>query len=203
VHGPETQSWDFQEIGDVRIVGRHVFNSEGDFLDVPRTYGIEFGLKLPTGATDIENSGGEEAERPLQPGTGTTDAILGAFVSQRFAGGGSSAFAKVSLQEALAESEGYAPGTRLGVDAGYRYQASDAVGLMAQVNLQWKDEDSGDNAEPEHSGGTFVHLSPGIAVSAGEVVQVYAFYQVPLYQDVNGVQLTADDGMVLGVGARF
>ena len=36
-----------------------------------------FGLKLPTGKYDVTNDEGEQAERTLQPGTGTTDLLLG------------------------------------------------------------------------------------------------------------------------------
>ena len=42
-------------------------------------FGLQFGIKLPTGKFDVANDEGEVAERSLQPGSGTTDAILGAF----------------------------------------------------------------------------------------------------------------------------
>jgi len=200
---PAEESWTIQEPGDARIVGRYMFGSEDDFLALPRTWGMEFGLKLPTGATDVDNGDGEVAERPLQPGTGTTDAILGGFVSQRFAGGGTSLFAKVAAQEALNEHDDYAPGTRLSLDTGLRFQATTVLGLMAQFNLLWKDRDHGGEAEPADSGGTFLFLSPGIALGLAMDFQLYGFYQYPLYQYVNGVQLTADQGIVLGLSARF
>ena len=44
-------------------------------------YGLNFGLKLPTGDRDVTNSAGQRAEWTLQPGTGTTDIILGGYYS--------------------------------------------------------------------------------------------------------------------------
>jgi hypothetical protein len=34
-------------------------------------------------------------------------------------------------------------------------------------------------------------------------MQIYAFFQKPVYQYVNGVQLTADKAFVLGLSNRF
>jgi hypothetical protein len=36
-----------------------------------------------------------------------------------------------------------------------------------------------------------------------KTTQIYGFVQLPLYQRVNGVQLTADWSAVVGVSARF
>ena len=71
------------------------------------------------------------------------------------------------------------------------------------MNTLWKDRDSGAKAEPEDTGGTFVHLSPGINVALSEKTQLYGFVQVPLYQRVNGVQLTADWSVAAGLSHRF
>src|SRR5690349_15339673 len=46
------------------------------------TAGVNFGLKLPTGRIDVRNDEGELAERSLQPGSGTTDAVLAAYYSK-------------------------------------------------------------------------------------------------------------------------
>jgi len=64
-------------------------------------------------------------------------------------------------------------------------------------------KDSGINAEPEDSGGRSLFLSPGVSVAVTRDVRVYGFLQVPLYQYVNGVQLTADKAVVIGLSARF
>jgi hypothetical protein len=48
-----------------------------------------------------------------------------------------------------------------------------------------------------------VTLSPGIAFGLTNDTQLYAFYQRPLYQRVNGVQLSTKDAFALGISTRF
>ena len=48
-----------------------------------------------------------------------------------------------------------------------------------------------------------LYVSPGVSVALGTRVQTMLFLQLPLYQYVNGVQLTADDAVTCGVGVRF
>ena len=76
--GQIPQSWDFTELGDVRVMGRRRLSSSEDVnAHTVSTSAVNLGLKLPTGKTDVKNAAGEEAERSLQPGSGTTDLVLG------------------------------------------------------------------------------------------------------------------------------
>ena len=197
--GPEPEAWNFSEIGDARVVGRYRFTRAESQA---ASFGLQFGVKLPTGKIDVANDDGEEAERSLQPGSGTTDAILGAFYSAPL-GQRATWFADVSWQAPLDERDAYKPGSRVGFDVGASYPLTQRVALQLQLNMLWKDRDSGANAEPEDTGGTFVHLSPGASVALGDKTQLYGFVQVPLYQRVNGVQLTADWSVAAGLSHRF
>ena len=67
----------------------------------------------------------------------------------------------------------------------------------------WKGRDSGAEAEPDDSGGQYFFISPGVSVSVTSNVQIFALAQLPIYQYVNGVQLTASWGATAGVGVRF
>ena len=71
------------------------------------------------------------------------------------------------------------------------------------LNVLWREKDAGLNAESSNSGGSFVFFSPGIAVPVSDLVQVYGFIQLPLWQDVRGTQLTADWAATLGLRVRF
>jgi hypothetical protein len=167
------------------------------------TVGLNFGLKLATGRFDTQNTDGERAERPLQPGSGTTDALLGAYYTQVLPLKDLSWFAQGLLQAPLNSRGDFKPGRKVSLDAGLRYDASERVSLMLQLNALFKTRDSGANAEPGDSGGRSYHLSPGVSVAATQDVRIYGFLQAPLYQYVNGVQLTARGAAVLGVSARF
>jgi hypothetical protein len=197
--GQEPEAWSFTEIGDARIVGRYRFTPAEAHAGA---FGLQFGVKLPTGKIDVANGDGEVAERSLQPGSGTTDAIFGAFFSAPL-GSRATWFADVNWQSPLNERDEYKPGSRVGFDIGASYPWTGPVSLQLQLNTLWKDRDSGANAEPEDTGGTFVHLSPGVSVALGDKTQLYGFVQVPLYQRVNGVQLTADWSVAAGLSHRF
>ncbi len=193
---PERESWKFSEIGDLQAIGRYAFyqGANGDA-------GVRFGLKLPTGSINEKNSAGEKAERSLQPGTGSTDALLGLYYHGRF--GGAGWFVQGMWQQAVHERDDFKPGRQLSADAGLNYAFAPDWSVLLQLNLQHKARDSGANAEPEDSGGDFAYLSPGISYRATQDVQVYGFLQKPIYQHVNGTQLTADWSAAFGVSAQF
>jgi len=196
------ETWNYTEVGDVRVVGRRQWHSENLDKQTLDTYGINFGLKLPTGATDVRNSAASLAERTLQPGTGTTDLILGGYYS-RALGFGKSWFVDALVQTPFSSHDNFKPGTRVSFDLGYRHEVTEKLGVMLQLNLLHKSRDSGSDAEPEDSGGRFVFVSPGVSYVVAKNAQIYGFLQLPLYQYVNGVQLTADWAAVVGVSTRF
>jgi hypothetical protein len=66
-----------------------------------------------------------------------------------------------------------------------------------------KARDHGAQAEPDDSGSRSLFLSPGVSYKMGEMFRVYGYWQQPLYQHVNGVQLTARRAVVVGVSTRF
>ena len=197
---PET--WSFTEIGDARVLGRRQWHTENADKQRMDFFGLNFGLKLPTGRTDVANSEGELAERTLQPGTGTSDLLVGGYFS-RVLGSGSSWFADLLVQTPLNSHDNFKPGTRSSVDLGYRKNVDDKLGLMLQLNFLHKARDSGSDAEPEDSGGKFLFLSPGVSYMLTQSLQAYGFVQLPLYQYVNGVQLTADWAVAAGLSWRF
>ncbi|TFW01796.1 transporter [Oxalobacteraceae bacterium OM1] len=202
-HGAQLpEQWTYTELGDVRVTGRYQLPYVGDPM-APANTGLIFGLKLPTGRTNVANAAGSVAERSLQPGTGTTDLILGAYYHQKLPQRDASWFAQVQVQQALNSHDDYRPGTQLGIDLGYRHGLTDKLGGLVQLNTVVKRSDSGAQAEPEDSGSRAVFLSPGLAYALTDNTQVYGFYQHPLYQNVNGVQLTARRAIVVGLSGRF
>ncbi len=204
-HHGETipESWSFSDPGDVRVAGRYqqVFE-DVDALRLSYA-GVIGGLKLPTGKTDVTNDEGEVAERSLQPGTGTTDLILGAYFRQAIAAWNASWFAQLGWQAPLNSHNGYKPGQQVLLDLGGRWEATERLGLLLQLNALWKGRDSGAEAEPNDSGGRFVFISPGFAVAVTKGVSLYGFVQLPLYQYVNGVQLVASRAYAVGASVQF
>jgi hypothetical protein len=194
--------WNFTEPGDLRVLGRRQWR--GESLQAQRLdfYGVSFGLKLPTGEHNVRNGGGDLAERTLQPGTGTTDLLLGGYFS-RMLGTGASWFADALLQQPLDTRDEFRPGARASLDIGYRRELSEKTGVMLQLNYLHRRRDKGAEAETADSGGDALFVSPGLSHALTGGLQAYGFLQLPLYQYVNGVQLTADWAVVAGVSARF
>lgn len=196
--GGATQSWNFTALGDARVLGRYALAGKENML-----WGLKFGAKLPTGKFDETNNAGATAERTLQPGTGTTDALLGAFYQRGNVASPWSWFGQVLLQQALNSRDGFKPGRQVSADAGVGYRLHERVTAMLQLNLQHRARDQGENAEPEDSGTEFAYLSPGVQVRLGTSTQAYAFVQLPVYQRVKGIQLSADQALLVGLSHRF
>jgi hypothetical protein len=200
---PLEERWKFTELGDVRATGRYQTSVGGADSATPSKAGLIFGLKLPTGRINVANDEGEVAERSLQPGTGTTDAIVGAYYQQDLLQRGASWFAQAQYQHALNSRDQFKPGAQLSVDLGYGQSVADKLSAVVQLNVVVKARHRGANAEPEDSGGRFVFLSPGLSYAVSDNMRAYAFFQQPLYQHVNGVQLTARHALLVGVTTRF
>jgi hypothetical protein len=196
---PQSEQWAFTELGDTRVQGRYRF-SLGE--DRPVNAGIALGLKLPTGSFAVANDEGVQAERMLQPGTGTTDALVTLFASRPL-GARDSMFVQLSFEGALDSRDEYRPGNRTYLNLGYNRWLTSQLGMQLQLNLAYKRPEEGDNAEPELSGGKFVYFSAGLSYDLSHAWQIYGYLQLPLYQYVNGVQLTANWAALAGVSWRF
>ncbi len=200
VNGPTTEQWRFQKFGDMRVIGRY------QFLGLPEhrsAAGAQFGLKLPTGSTTVSNGDGARAERALQPGTGTTDLVLGVYYNAPRGVRDFSWFVQAMAVSPLNSREDYRPGRQLTLSTGLNKPLNDGVNALLQLNLSHKARDSGAQAEPEESGGFQAFLSPGLGVAVSRRARLYGFVQLPVYQRVNGIQLTADRSFIAGWGQVF
>lgn len=196
----QQESWDIARLGDVRLIGRRRFPGSGA---ASGEFGLEYGLKLPTGGYRYTNAEGVTAERSLQPGTGSTDVILGTSYSWRPRFLGMGWFVQGSYQRAVATRDGFRPGDQLSATGGLRYPATDSFSLLFQMNALYRWRDAGPNAEPDESGGRFLYASPGLAYAVTRDAQLYGFVQKPIYRRVNGTQLVADRFFIGGVSVRF
>ncbi|HET8710637.1 MAG TPA: transporter [Spongiibacteraceae bacterium] len=194
------ERWSYSKLGDVRVVGRVQLSSA---TNLQAAYGINIGLKLPTGQFTIANGDHERAERSLQPGTGTTDGIFGAYYHRALPAWHSSWFAQATLQQALDSRSGFKPGQSLATDIGYRYSLGENASLMLQANYVIKQRDRGNAAEPADSGSRTLTVSPGVSYAFTPSLQIYGFLHERVYQYVNGVQLSARQGILAGISARF
>ncbi len=187
-----------ESIGDVRILGRYL-----GFAD-DHSWGLQMGVKLATGSYHNQFIAGPQAgnalDRGVQPGTGTTDLLLGVFkfgsLSREW-----DYFGQALLQQPMNSVESFRPGTGLNVNFGVRYMAFERFVPQLQINTRSEKRESGANADIPNSGATLVYLSPGITVNVTHAVQVFSFLQVPIYQKVNGLQI--EPRYTVSAGVRF
>jgi hypothetical protein len=187
-----SERWTFTRPGDVQVLARRQFLPG----DGSTSYALFGGLKLPTGSTDVRNGDGSRAERALQPGSGTTDLVLG-LAARRAVGYADALVGQASLAQALNSDESFKPGRRVEASLGWSHAWSPTLGAVVQLNLQHKARDAGEQAEPENSGSTTLNLSPGVTLGIGRGT-LYAYLQLPLLQKVNGLQLVPRHALALG-----
>ena len=200
------ESFNAKALGDIKLVGRYRTTLDEENHS---SVGIKFGFKLPSGRKDFTmNMGAIPNEATLQPGNGSTDLIAGAFWNQAAPGDALSWFAQATLQSSLKHDAAFRPGNQINVDGGLRYNAGSGLNGLLQINTQWNAVDVGSSAaltaagEPS-SGGKSVSLTPGLSYAVVAGSNVYALLQLPLYQSVNGEQLTASKSLTVGINHRF
>lgn len=203
---PELSRSFSSSIGDARFV----ISYQG-FLPT-HNLGVQLGVKLPTGqyGTAVDFYSGPNAGAPLdaslQPGTGSTDVILGAYyyqaVSQNF-----DLFVSGQFQAAVKEKmnqpgNDYRPGNATSVVFGLRYEGNPRWVPQVQVNLLHKQPDTGALADVQNTAGTVAYFSPGLTAQLAQSLYAFAFVQLPVYSNLYGIQLfprwTASAGLSYG-----
>jgi len=184
--------------GDIKVIGRFMG------LLKNRSLGLQLGLKLPTGEFRQNFNGGPIAgnslDRGLQMGTGTTDVIVGAFHFANIAKDWNY-FSQAVADLPLASREGYIPGNSLSTNVALRYHHFPQFVPQLQFNARFLARDHGMYASPADSGGTTIYVSPGFTFNIAKNVYHYVFFQLPIYQYLNGYQLAPH--YTLSVGTRF
>jgi hypothetical protein len=203
-------------VGDVRIIGRYFGLAE------QKDWGLQYGVKLPTGARNKTGSlvaGGQTMVDPgLQAGSGSTDLIVGAykfgFISDSEDWG---YFAQLQYQAAVMvqsvptnapNPDGvyggtYRPGNSANMNLGVNYQGFEKWVPTLQLNVLNKKVDSGTAADTFATGGTLAYLTPGLLYRVSEKTQLYANVQLPIYQNVNGIQIVPSYIASMGVRVYF
>lgn len=180
-------------LADLRLMGMYT----GFSPDM--STGLIFGLKMPTGTYTAPGF-----DRDTQPGTGTTDLLLGGYqVGQERTWGW---YLQGFVRRALDSRAGYRPGDSLQLVAGAHYDTNpyaEALTPLVQINASLRRPDSGLTSDPQNTGSTFVYLTPGILYSLTRHLQANALLYLPLYQQVTGTQLVPRQIVSAGLTYNF
>ncbi|HEY2678211.1 MAG TPA: hypothetical protein VGI65_14665 [Steroidobacteraceae bacterium] len=192
-------------LGDIRLLGAY----QGLLPD--HNLGIQFGLKLATGryGTAVKFDSGPLAGQPLdaslQPGTGSTDVIIGAYFHQAL-NEAFEFFATAQFQSAVSSKQDqpgndFRPGNSTTVSFGVRYATNPKLIPQLQVNLLHKGVDQGALADITDTAGYVAYVSPGLTAQIHGKLYAYGFAQLPIYSDLVGNQLFPR--YTISVGASY
>jgi hypothetical protein len=168
-------------IGDMRLMGMYTGISED------MSSALLFGVKLPTGPFDLS-----VMDRDTQIGTGTTDALLGAYQMGQESGWGW--YGQVMWIHAMDSRDNYKPGDGVDVTAAAHYDKlmlDYNVVPMVQLIGSFRGADSGSEADPDDSGYSRLYVAPGVEMNVSGGLRLYADFRIPLYTNVRGYQLVA------------
>lgn len=190
---PDLSNSHSSTLGDIKLVASY----QG--LLPTHNFGLQLGVKLPTGSygSTINFYNGPDAGEPLdaslQPGTGSTDVIVGAYyyqaISQNFDVITNAQFQSVVKSKQDESGNDYRPGNAANISIGLRYEANPNWVPQLQLNVTHKNADQGALADTTSTAGTALYLSPGVTVKALAKLHVYGFVQVPVYSNLDGYQL--------------
>lgn len=197
-------------LGDLTLAGAYRFFRR----DVERgttQFSLLGGLKLPTGATDIEDAdlpqltGTAETRLPpsLQLGSGSVDGIVGLAGFHNI--DRLSFYADVQGKLNTEGAQDFRAGNRLFYDlsADYVLLPGRNMFLILELNgvVTARAEQAGRTVTD--SGGHLLFLSPGIQYLPIPPLILEAGVQIPIYRDLNGRQLAPDWSVVVGLKYLF
>lgn len=162
-------------------------------------------LKLPTGDDDAVGPNGQRVPKPLQLGTGSVDYSAGLILTHSV---GALGLSGDLMYDFNTDSEGFAFGDALHYDVAFGYRIvpriyrtypARQINLYLEANGTWSRRATLDGRELADSGGRLLLLSPGVQFIPGAGFLVEATYQVPVWQDFNGVQLEFTPTFKVGI----
>ncbi len=186
--------------GDVRLLARY------QRFSMWKSFGVQFGLKLPTGRFTQDFASGPQAgtplDRGLQLGSGTTDLLAGvSYFLRPLPNLG--CFAQLLADQPINYRDGFLPSASVGVNGGIRYLNGTTVTPQLQLNVRWDTREHGANADRANSGDTLAYVTPGATIELGARSTAFLFVQLPVYRRVNGAQLLPRALLSIGVSRQL
>lgn len=185
-------------LGDIRLLATYTG------LSRDMSTGLTFGVKVPSG--DWKYGG---FDRDTSIGSGSTDIVLGAYhVGTLSKDGEWGYFIQGQYQRPVATQGGYRPGAEFDGDIGISHplwssgDGNAKLSPVVQLIGSARAKDSGVKADRPNSGYQRLLISPGLQLEAGKW-KLDGDVEFPVYQNVNGNQLTAPALFKVTLSRRF
>ena len=188
-------------LGDLTLYGQYRFVGDSD----SRLHAsVLFGVKVPTGKTNVVNAEGHLFEAEHQPGSGSWDLMSGFAITRQwskltldsnvlyaFAGDGSqnSNLGDVfNYNAALSYRFSHGGSHKHGSSQHHAAGSESSWDLALEINGEWRDYVSVAGERATHTGGTVVYLAPSVRYNSGKSWSAYASLGMPVIEDLNGMQ---------------
>ncbi len=212
------ESWNMDGIGDLAVQVRLAL-LQPSREELPAV-SLILGGKFPTGKNDARGISQDEnnqlnseiAEAGIQPGSGAYDLIVGASSLQflsvpmiRDGHGQMPLFAEVLGRFTGKGRDDYRLGNSLTAIAGAVYPLFRKLAVSGQVNARYsrKDEKGTTSEEIDKTGGVWVYAVPGVQLNLTDDVMATVNVPIPVYQNVNSIQLVSTYSLMLGLSYKF
>ncbi len=238
---PFIESLDFREVTDEGVVGQGNSIGFGDltilakynFYDKHKFQSaLMAGIKLPTGATNVQADNNERFEATSQPGSGSFDPIFGiAFSKQlKHVGLDSNFMYRISTEDAqntvIGDVANYNLAVSYALNHGhedeFRHQHKEgtkgimerifpqhvlgnhlAWDLIMEANAVWQEAPEVSGIVSPNHGGTTVYISPGTRIVVNDNWVYNLSIGFPVIQELNGIQGGTDLVLSFSMATSF
>ncbi|AFH49646.1 Hypothetical protein IALB_1940 [Ignavibacterium album JCM 16511] len=193
----EELNFEGKGVGDLIITGKYEIITPTILSSLGLTIGG--GVKLPVGSYTQEVAGSRLAI-DLQPGTGSTDVLLWANFYKGFQPLNFALILNSLYRYAGSNLDGYRFGDELIMTFGGEYYIEDYLILSSSLRFRFANKDFWGGRFLPSTGGAYVDFTPGL-VYTEKLYNLKAFIQLPVYRNVQGIQLTTS--VVVGAELLF
>ncbi|MDH4163940.1 MAG: hypothetical protein OEW15_14820 [Nitrospirota bacterium] len=196
--------------GDATVMGLYRIYTDREIRpNKALTAGI--GIKTATGSSTKTTSSGKYVHAHMQPGTGSWDPLVSLLYTQMM-----NPFlvqADMTHQFATRNRQGYEFGDSTAINLGTTYAVAREFNVSAgltYLHVAGADDRDGKYTnlnslmdDPANTGGDSLWLSPGIQVLPIKNAMMDVKVQLPVWENVNGIQLVTRYRVVIGMAYRF
>lgn len=193
----EVISYEGKGVGDVTILGKYEVITPT--IISPLGFTIGAGVKLPVGSFSQEINGSRLAI-DLQPGSGSTDALLWTNFYKGFQSSGFGLFSNIFYKYAGSNIDGYRFGDELAFSLSGEYYFTEYLTLSLSARGRIAGKDFWGGRFLPSTGGTYYDVLPSLIYSE-DFYSLKIFYQAPLHRNVQGIQLTTSS--IIGAELLF
>lgn len=189
-------------LGDIVIgIQHHSYNDESQMLN------ISPGLKvsLPVGAFD-QMDGNIILPVDIQPSSGSLKLSTSLLITKQFFDSKFTVSSFISgdfSQRINTDRTNYKYGNLYRVNLKVYFQASDKSNLAMSLNYQHRNKAKNKSDIMDYTGGDYLNLEPSISYNLKQNYTLNTFIGIPVYKNVNGIQLTNKYTLGFGISKSF